>query len=244
VRPPVWIALLAAITFIVIVIARMPAAWVIPTGRAQGSCAGIDGSLWSGSCAGLTVSGTNLGDVSWELHPLKLFVGRLAAHVTLGHGPAAGSGDLELGFGQHIIARNLTADLPLDPRLIPGVPPTLHGRAHLDLALAEVQHGVITQLKGRIEARDLEDTGGATTPLGSYALTFPGGSGDPIGQLRDLDGPLALEGTLHLTPQPGFELEGLIAPRPGAPHELVNNIRFLGAPDASGRRPFSLSGTF
>jgi general secretion pathway protein N len=244
VRPPVWIALLAAITFIVIVIARMPAAWVIPTGRAQGSCASIDGSLWSGSCAGLTVSGTSLGDVTWELHPLKLFVGRLAAHVTLAHGPAAGSGDLELGFGQHITARNLTADLPLDPRLIPGVPQTLHGRAHLDLALAEVQRGVITQLKGRIEARDLEDTGGATTPLGSYALTFPGGSGDPIGQLRDLDGPLALEGTLHLTPQPGFELEGLIAPRPGAPHELVNNIRFLGQPDASGRRPFSLSGTF
>lgn len=243
-RPPVWIALLAAITFIVIVIARMPAAWVIPTGRSQGSCASIDGSLWSGSCAGLTVSGTSLGDVSWELHPLKLFVGRLAAHVTLAHGPAAGSGDVELGLGQRITARNLAADLPLDPRLIPGVPPTLHGRAHLDLALAEVQRGIITQLKGRIEARDLEDTAGATTPLGSYALTFPGGSGEPIGQLRDLDGPLALEGTLRLTRQPGFELEGLIAPRPGAPHELINNIRFLGTPDASGRRPFSLSGTF
>ena len=62
--------------------------------------------------------------------------------------------------------------------------------------------------------------------------------------MRDLDGPLALEGTLRLTPQPGFELEGLIAPRNGAPPELVNNIRFLGAPDASGRRSFSLAGTF
>jgi general secretion pathway protein N len=244
VKRPVWIALPAAVVFVVIVIARMPAAWVIPTSRAQASCASIDGSLWSGSCAGLAVSGTSLGDMSWELHPLKLFVGRLAAHVTLAHGLAQGSGDLELGFGQHITARNVTADLPLDPRLIPAVPATLQGRAHLDLALAEVQRGVITRLKGRIEARDLEERTGASTPLGSYALTFPGGSGDPIGQLRDLDGPLALEGTLHLTRQPGFELEGLIAPRPGAPRELVNNIRFLGSPDASGRRPFSLSGTF
>ncbi|HKD54494.1 MAG TPA: type II secretion system protein N [Steroidobacteraceae bacterium] len=243
-KRPVWIGLLAAITFVIIVIARMPAAWVIPTSRPQGSCASIDGSLWSGSCAGLTVSGKSLGDVSWELHPLKLFVGRLAAHVTLAHGPAQGSGDLELGFGQRITARNLSANLPLDPRLMPGVPPTLHGQAHLDLALAEVQRGVITQLKGRIEAHDLEERSGADTPLGSYAVTFPGGSGDPVGQLRDLDGPLALEGTLRLTRQPGFELEGLIAPRPGAPPELVNNIRFLGSPDASGRRPFSLSGTF
>jgi general secretion pathway protein N len=245
VKRPVWIALLAAIVFVVIVIARMPAAWVIPTSRAQGSCASIEGSLWNGSCEGLTVSGTSLGDMSWELHPLRLLVGRLAAHVTLEHGVAQGSGVLELGFGQHITARNLTADLPLDPRVIPGVPATLHGRAHLDLALAEVQRGVITQLKGRIEARDLEDRAGRDTPLGSYAVTFPGGSGEPVGQLRDLDdGPLALEGTLRLTRQPGFELEGLIAPRAGAPPEVVNNIRFLGSPDASGRRPFSLSGTF
>jgi hypothetical protein len=121
VKPSVWIALLAAITFVVIVIARMPAAWVVPHTFAQASCASIDGSLWSGSCAGLTVSGTPLGDVSWELRPLKLFAGRLAAHVTLAHGLAAGSGDIELGFGQRVTARNLIADLPLDPRLIPAV---------------------------------------------------------------------------------------------------------------------------
>jgi hypothetical protein len=107
-----------------------------------------------------------------------------------------------------------------------------------------MQHGIITQLKGRIEAHDLKDTSGVTTPLGSYVVTFPGGSGDPIGQIRDLEGPLALEGTLHLTRQPGFELEGLIAARQGAPPELVNNLRFLGSPDASGRRQFSLSGSF
>jgi hypothetical protein len=110
--------------------------------------------------------------------------------------------------------------------------------------VAELQHGIITQLQGRIEARDLEDSSGANTPLGSYLVTFPGGSGAPTGKLHDLDGPLALEGTLRLTPAPGFELEGLIAPRPGAPPELVNNIRFFGSPDASGRRPFSVSGTF
>ena len=82
------------------------------------------------------------------------------------------------------------------------------------------------------------------TALGSYSVSFPGGSGDPVGTLRDLEGPLALEGTLRLTPAPGFELEGVIAARRGAPPELVNSLRFLGSPDATGRRPFSLSGTF
>jgi general secretion pathway protein N len=244
VRRSLWIALLAAVAFVVIVLARMPAAWVLPARAAQWTCASIDGSLWSGTCAGLTVSGTPLGDMSWQLHPLRLLTGRLAAHLTLSHGPADAAADVELTFGQRLTARNVVADLPLDPALLPSVPPNVHGRAHVELALAQVQHGVIRQLQGRIEARNLEERSGNNTALGSYSVSFPGGSGDPVGTLRDLEGPLALEGTLRLTPAPGFELEGVIAARRSAPPELVNSLRFLGSPDATGRRPFSLSGTF
>jgi hypothetical protein len=244
VKRPLWVALLAAAAFVAIVLARMPAAWVVPARGAQWACASLDGSLWIGTCTGLTVSGTPFGDLSWELHPLRLAAARLAAHLTLSHGPAEAAADVELTFGQRITARNLMADLPLDPALLPAVPPNLHGRAHVALALVQVQHGIIRQLQGRIEARDLEERSGNNTALGSYSVSFPGGSGDPVGTLRDLEGPLAVEGTLRLTPAPGFELEGVIAARRGAPPELVNNLRFLGSPDATGRRPFSLSGTF
>jgi len=244
VRRSLWIALLAAVAFVVIVLARMPAAWVVPARGPQWACASIDGSLWGGTCAGLTVSGTPLGDMSWELHPQRLLAGRLAAHLTLSHGPGDAAADVELTFGQRLTARNVLADLPLDPALLPSVPANLHGRAHLELALVELQRGVIRQLQGRIEARNLEERSGNNTALGSYSVSFPGGSGDPVGTLRDLEGPLALEGTLRLTPAPGFELEGVIAARHGAPPELVNSLRFLGSPDATGRRPFSLSGTF
>jgi hypothetical protein len=48
---------------------------------------------------------------------------------------------------------------------------------------------------------------------------------------------------MRLTPQPGFDLQGEVTARPGAPPELINNIRFLGSPDALGRRPFGVSGT-
>jgi general secretion pathway protein N len=244
VKRALWIALAAAVAFGAILIARMPAEWIIGGAHAQGSCSSVEGSLWSGACAGLVVRGTAVGDVSWSLHPLALLAGRLATHVSLTRGAASANAEVELGFGGHITVRNLLADLPLDSALIPAVPANLHGRAHLDLALVELRHGIITQLQGRIEARDLEDRGGGNTALGSYLVTFAGGSGEPTGKLRDLEGPLALEGTLRLTPEPGFELEGLIAPRRGAPPELVNNIRFFGSPDASGRRPFSMSGTF
>ena len=238
-----WITLLAAVAFLGVLVARMPAGWVLPARTAQGSCTSLDGTLWSGSCSGLTVGRTALGDLSWDLRVLPLLRGRLAAHLSLA-GPITASGDVELGLGQHLTARNLTADLPLDPRLLPGMPQELSGRAHAELALVEVERGVLTQLKGRIEAHDLVDHSGATTPLGSYVVSFPGEGSELTGKLHDLDGPLALEGTLHLTRQGGYELEGLIAPRAGAPRELVSNIRFFGSPDATGRRTFSLSGTF
>jgi hypothetical protein len=237
-----WIGLLAAVAFVVVVLVRLPAAWIVPAGQLQ-ACAGLDGSLWSGTCEGLTVSGTPVGDVSWQLLPLRLLRGRLALHLTV-RGPASASADVELAPGGALTARNIVADAALDPKLMPGVPPSLHGQAHIELARAQIEHGIITQLEGRIEARNLEERTDANTPLGSYVLIFPGGPGEQIGKLHDLDGPLALEGTLRLTREPGFELEGLIAPRRGAAPEIVSNIRFLGAPDASGRRQFSLSGTF
>jgi hypothetical protein len=239
-----WPALLAVVAFAVILIARIPVAWVVPQASAARYCASLDGTVWSGSCVGLSVGGRALGDVSWELHPLRLAAGRLAAHVTLAHGMTSAGGDVELGLGGRITLRNLLADGPLDAALIPGLPVTLRGTAHVELALVQIQHGIIRELQGRIEAHDLEDRSGNDTALGSYLVSFPGGSGPPTGTVRDLDGPLAVEGTLRLTAQPGFELEGFIAPRKGAAPEIVNNIRLFGSPDASGRRPFSMSGTF
>jgi general secretion pathway protein N len=244
VKRAIWIALLALVAFAVILAARMPAAWVVPAHSARGACASIDGSLLSGTCLGLIVGGTPVGDVTWQLHPARLLVGRLAAHVEVTRAAATARAELELGFGERVTLRNLVAELPLDPALISALPASVSGRAHLDLALARIEHGVITELIGRIEARDLEDRSGADTVLGSYVVSFGGGPGAPTGRLRDLDGPFAVEGTLRLTPEPGFDLEGLVATRPGAPAELVNNIRFLGSPDASGRRSFSVAGTF
>jgi general secretion pathway protein N len=245
VRRTVWMALLGAIVFAAIVVARLPAEWIIPS-RVAKACVTLEGSLWSGSCAGLSLNGTAIGDVSWSLEPLGLLLGRVAAHVNVAHGTdATASADVELGFTGAVTARHVLADLPLDAGLLPGVPRTLHGGVHAELARVQLRNGAIIDLEGRIEARNLEDrSGSADTPLGSYVVTFPGGSSPPTGKLRDLEGPLALEGMLRLTPQPGFQLEGQIAPRSGATPELVNNIRFLGSPDASGRRPFSMSGTF
>ena len=241
----VWITLAALVAFALILLVRMPASWLLPSGpKAPFSCALIEGSLWSGSCDGLILQRMPLGDVTWELAPLKLLLARLAAHVTFNHEAARASADLEVGLSGRLTARHVLADLPLDPKILPGLPPHMSGDVHAELALLQSDGAAITQLQGRIEAHNLEDSSGHPTPLGSYVITFPGGPGAPVGQLHDLGGPLSVEGTLKLTRAGGFDVQALVAARAEATPELVNNIKFLGSPDASGRRQFAMSGSF
>ena len=241
-RRPLWIALLAIAAFAIIVLTRLPASWVFPRSPLF-ACAGIDGSVWSGSCNGLTVQHVEMGDLTWDVAPLRALTGTLAAHIELAHGAVSARSEVDLGFGGGVTLRNLVADLPLDPARVPRVPPQLRGTVHAELALVRLQHGDLTDLKGRIEAHDLLQRTGHVTPIGSYALSFPGGGGDPVGTLQDLGGPLAVQGTLRLMHGPAYILEGEVAARADAAPELLSDLQFLGSPDATGRRPFSMAGT-
>jgi len=246
-RRSFWIALLAGLAFALIVIARFPAVWAAGALPPWLSCDDISGTVWSGSCAGLTLRQHQLvGDLSWQLHPARLLAARLAAHVQLTQGAAFVNGELEWGLGQRLHARDIHASFDLNPALLPDLPANLSGSARADLAYVEMKGNRLTDVRGRIEVHDLAQREAALTPLGSYALTFPGapGGGEIAGELKDIGGPLALEGTLRMTPEPGFLLDGKVASRASIAPELARQLQILGSPDAQGRRSFSIANTF
>jgi general secretion pathway protein N len=248
VRRGVLITVLAVVAFAAIVIARLPASWVVPAPPSSVSCATVDGSIWSGTCGGLIVQGAALGDLVWDVHALRLFTGKLSANIVLTRPTGSVRGDFDVGLDKSLTARNVLADLPLDKDVMSFVPrnlQTVHGNAHADITFAHVVKNIVTQLQGRIELHDLEDHGRDVLPLGNYSLTFPGGSGDPTGQLQDIGGPLAVQGTVRLTQDtPGFELQGYITPRADAAPALLNQLQYLGSPDAQGRRQFGTTVSF
>lgn len=243
-RRGIWITVLAVVAFVAIVIARLPASWVVPAPPAEVSCAAVDGSIWNGTCAGLIAEGSPLGDVTWNVHALSLLTGKLSAYMELTGPLATVSGDVDVGLDKSITLRNVQASVPFDQQIKKLVPAlqTLSGSANANIVSAHYTKGFVTQIQGRIEAHDLvsHDRDGVAT-LGSYAVTFPAGakSGDPTGQLQDLGGPLAVEGTLRIMQdKPGVEVHGMVAPRPEATPDLRHQLEYLGSPDAQGRREF------
>jgi general secretion pathway protein N len=244
VRRGIWIAVLAVVAFAAIVVARLPATWVVPAPPSVVSCAAVDGSIWNGACAGLTAQGTPLGDLTWNVHALSLLTGKLSAYMELTGPLAQVRGDFDVGLDKSVTARNMQASVPFDQGIKRLLPPlqTLSGSANANIVSAHYIKGFVTQIQGRIEAHDLvsHDRDGVTS-LGSYAVTFPAGgaSGDPTGQLQDLGGPLAVQGTLRvMQDKPGVEVHGLVTPRPEATPEMRHQLEYLGSPDAQGRREF------
>ncbi len=252
-KKTILLIFLGVLVFAGIVIARMPVSWVFPGPSAGVSCTDIDGTVWTGSCTGLTVPALQqqpLGDLSWEVHAARLLSLKLNADVVLTRPTGAVQGNVEAGLNKSITASRVKADLPLDEQLTASLPPNLHGlrgKLHAELNQLRIEGNALKSIEGVVEAHDLTETeDGTTQRWGSYSLTFPPSTGgDPVGQIRDLGGgPLSVEGTLKLTPEPGFDVEGLVAARPTASPDLAEDLKFLGSPDAQGRRPFSLAGTF
>src|SRR5579872_7481632 len=97
VRKGILITILAVVAFVVIVIARLPASWVIPSSPGAFACGAVDGSIWTGSCSGLVAQGAPVGDLTWDIHVLRLFTGKLAANVVLNRPTGTVSGDFAIG---------------------------------------------------------------------------------------------------------------------------------------------------
>jgi general secretion pathway protein N len=244
-----WLIFFGVLVFAGIVIARLPASWVIPGPKSGMACADADGTIWNGTCSGLVVQQFPVGDLTWDVHPLRLLTGKINADVVITRPTGSVRGNLETGFDKKIVGRDILADVPLDQDLTSGFPPNfqgLRGTLHAQIAYLRFDGKAIRTIEGVVEARNLIDGQDANAQAwGSYSITFPPPTvGNPLGQLKDLGGPLSVEGSIKLTPDPGFDLEGLVAARSTASAELAQNLQYLGSPDAQGRRPFSLAGTF
>ena len=246
-RPRLLIALgLAA--FLLLLLVTLPAQVVMGhLGRLGIQATGVSGSIWNGQAAMVRVGTLPLGQLSWDLHALKLLTGHASATVAVKQADAFAQSDIYVALNGRITLRDVTASWPLGALAAAGLPAGWKGTANARLTELVVEHGLPIAIAGTVDLANLVGPANRPADLGSYRATFPSaakaGSGIAA-DLTDVDGSISLNATLRVQPDRSYLIEGQIATRPEAPSQVVSALQYLGEADASGRRPFSLSGTF
>ncbi len=238
---------LGLFAFACFIVATLPATLITDRLAVTGvSAQGVQGSVWNGRAEQVQVSGTNLGQLQWRLHPLTLFTGKIAADIDLrGIGDAI-SAVVAAGFGGRISIANLRGDMPLSLFPHTALPGGWSGQLNVDLAKLQLLNGWPVDAAGTLQVNDLTGPTQQPKKLGSFRVVFPAAAGNSnalIGKLESLSGPLDATGTLKFNRDRSYVIDGQVVARPNAPPEMINALQYLGAPEANGKYPFSVAGT-
>ncbi len=229
---------LALLVFLGTLLARFPAKAAARWLPSTVVCEQPQGTVWRGSCTHLQTPSLTLADVTWTLHPAALLHATLLADVSSADPRLSGQGQVELEHGGTVTARALQVRLPLRGGLSQ-IPPGFDGTIEADVASVRLNSGMLDELVGTVRALQLRSD--LFGELGSFELRFPE-DGSMLGQLRDLSGPLALQGQVQLTRQNAYTASGTLQSRPSASQQLTQAMQLIGPPDSEGRRTFSLAG--
>ena len=245
-RQRILLAVVGAAVFVAVGIATLPASLVVGRLPPDLSLTGVGGSVWHGGADSVRVRAVELGALRWDVDLQALLHGRLEYTVDLQRTDGYLRGRIGATPGGTLLAHDLQLALPVGALSPASGANGWRGNLTGTVRTARVEAGWPTMLVGSFEVAHLLPPGSALE-VGSYTFEFAPGAGTPaklIGLVREHEAPLMVRAQLAVTRERSYVLEGEVTPRPQAPAEVVRAIAFLGAPDAAGRRPFTITGTF
>jgi general secretion pathway protein N len=237
---------LGVLAFAAFIIVTLPA--TVITDRVQSADVqpqAVEGTIWNGDIGQLQIGGTPLGHLHWQLHPLALLTAKADADITLNGSNVNLLGNLRSSFdGNSIRFDHLKGALPL--ALLPrnALPGGWTGKVDFDFTTLELDKGWPIKAIGQVTTANL--TGPAQHPqnIGDYRVTFVDApAGTVNGNLQSVSGPLDVVGTLRISSNRSYVIDGEAGAHADAPPDVVDALRYLGAPQANGRYQFSVAGT-
>ncbi len=248
-RRPYWPFVLAAVVVVMVAaVAAAPASLATQFLPPRMHAEGLTGTLWHGSTEHLSFDGRPAGALEWQLDPAALLRLRLDLSLRWVLGAFSAHGLAAIGrSGMTVTA--LRGGGPIEDLATLGVPAGWHGAGDIEVERAATDFTRITALTGRLTVTDLAATNLARgSPLGNYVLNFPPDAvdarGTVVGGLDDAGGPLAMHGTVSLTPlQHTGMLSVTLLERPDASDALRKELAQLASMrgrDREGRIPVDL----
>ena len=210
---------------------------------------GVTGSAWRGEVRSIEVPGFQLSRTAWVINPAALLLGRLSATIETGWPGGKADGELTIGMTGSIRLREFEATGPVAPIAQQMNLPQSGGQLSISVADLELVDSWPRTVNGQIRVDNipLALMGVPSAPTGSYQVSFATDNvtddGLVVGELKDLKGPLVIDGNVTLSPPTNYEIVGRISARPNAPSDLVQGLALLGPAGPDGAREFSLAGS-
>jgi Type II secretion system (T2SS), protein N len=210
--------LLGLVAFLAVMLVRLPAKWVLPQLPATVQCSAASGTVWRGTCDGLSLSDGKsapfvVRQARWTLHPLALLRARLAADVTLQGEWGQAAATAVAGTGSHLVISALSASGTIDRRLLPVLPAGWRGTFDARDVAFELRKQRLLMLRGMATVRGLQD--GQGKQYGDYQLQLaPAGNAAAAGELRSLAGPVAVNATVRVAQDLNWTVDGTVNGNP------------------------------
>jgi len=246
--------LFGLLCFLIFLIAMMPATQAYRFARQplQGALpqlqlGGIEGSVWSGRAQSLVYRKALLGEMSWKLSPLALFIGKAQVNALLQSQDGYLQSNVSTPLaGGNIALNDIQGQLPISEltRFTPYIPVALDGTVSLDMnevSVAADGHllradGTLIWHQAAMKAPQALDFGDLQVVLHTED------EGKVSGDISDRGGPLKVKGTVTLSPDRSYRINATVAAAPNAPASLVKSLGWLGKPDGQGRYRLNYNG--
>jgi hypothetical protein len=206
----------------------------------------VEGRATEGSARGVTWRGVRIDRLYWNWQALALLTGWLEFRLDADDPEIKFGGRVAVNPGRRLRWRDAGGRLPL-ARLgaLAGQPkPPLLGMVEFNLReLSLNAAGQPQTADGTVYLRNARLNLGQPLNLGDLTLQLAPAQPEGIqGVVKDLDGPLALEGTLNLLPDGRYHFTGQAAMRDAGNLALRQAMNLLGPPGGDGRWALNFTG--
>lgn len=237
------LATVGLLTFLVAVVLMFPARvayqWFAPPAL---QLSGLEGTIWSGSAAEASVAGLYLRDLTWNLQPLRLVTGKLAAYIEAKPSTGFLEAEVAAGLGGNIKLGNVSGSVPLRDLATVANLPGLAGTASVEFDVLEIHDGLPVAVDGTLAVANLVAPMVDASSIGGYRAEFFTEDNAVIASIEDVDGAFDLAGSLTVSADRNYLFTGKVAATDRTSEKLRGQLRFLGSPNDRGQHDIRLEG--
>ncbi len=234
---------IGVLTFIVGAILFFPARvayqWFAPAGL---SLSGISGSIWNGRAREGDANGVYLRELQWHIRPLDFATLKLGFAVKTMLASGFIEGDIAFGGTGSIVARNISASLPLRTLQTAIGMPGLQGNLAAQFSVLKLKEGLLVTADGVLEVADLIAPLIDRNSIGGYKAEFLTQESGVFASVEDTDGVVDLAGSLQISPDRSYLFIAQLSAKPETPPNLRLQMKFLGSANDRGQRELRIEG--